>query len=84
MPFGSRNFKVVHGFSLQQIGQIARIPFFAATLDNFVGGAAFRVILRLGFETAITRQIAILIFSALSLRFLWDRSAALYCVLPFR
>jgi ACS family hexuronate transporter-like MFS transporter len=57
--------KVVHGFSLRQIGETAWIPFFTAAVGNLAGGAAFTVLLRLGKGTAATRRIAIMIFSTI-------------------
>ncbi len=57
--------KVVHGFSLRQIGATAWIPFFTAAIGNLVGGAVFTGLLRLGKGVAATRRIAILVLSAL-------------------
>lgn len=57
--------KVVHGFSLLQIGETAWIPFFTAALGNLAGGAVFSGLLRLGKGAAPTRRIAILILSSL-------------------
>jgi MFS transporter, ACS family, hexuronate transporter len=57
--------KVVHGFSMQQIGETAWIPFLTAAIGNVVGGIVFTALLRLGRTAATTRRIAILIFSML-------------------
>ena len=57
--------KVVHGFSLLQIGETAWIPFFTAAMGNLAGGAVFSGLLCLGKGPALTRRIAILIFSAI-------------------
>jgi MFS transporter, ACS family, aldohexuronate transporter len=57
--------KVVHGFSLRQIGETAWIPFFSAAIGNLAGGAVFSGLLSFGRETATTRRIAVLIFSSL-------------------
>jgi MFS transporter, ACS family, hexuronate transporter len=57
--------KVVHGFSLRQIGETAWIPFFTATLGNFAGGAAFRGLLSLAGEAATARRMAVVILSSL-------------------
>jgi ACS family hexuronate transporter-like MFS transporter len=57
--------KVVHGFSLRQIGEMAWIPFFTASIGNLAGGALFSGLLLFGKGTATTRRIAVLIFSAL-------------------
>ena len=57
--------KVVHGFSLQQIGETAWIPFFTAAVGNLAGGAIFTALLHLGKGVAATRRIAILTLSVL-------------------
>ena len=57
--------KVVHGFSLRQIGETAWIPFFTAAIGNLAGGAVFSGLLRRGTEAAATRRIAVLILSPL-------------------
>ena len=57
--------KAVHGFSLRQIGETAWIPFVTAALGNLAGGMVFSGLLSLGGTTAISRRIAILIFSTL-------------------
>lgn len=57
--------KVVHGFSLRQIGEIGWIPFFTAALGNIAGGAVFSTLNRSAREAATTRRIAVLLFSAL-------------------
>lgn len=56
--------KVVHGFSLRQIGETAWIPFFTAAIGNLAGGVVFRGLLLFGSSAAITRRIAVLLFSA--------------------
>jgi MFS transporter, ACS family, aldohexuronate transporter len=57
--------KVVHGFSLRRIGETAWIPFFTAAIGNLAGGGVFRALLWFGRPAAMTRRIAVLIFSAL-------------------
>jgi ACS family hexuronate transporter-like MFS transporter len=57
--------KVVHGFSMQRIGETAWIPFLTAAIGNLAGGLVFSALLRLGRTTATTRRVAILIFSLL-------------------
>lgn len=57
--------KVVHGFSMRQIGETAWIPFFAAAIGNLAGGAVFRRLLLFQRPIATTRRIAILILSLL-------------------
>lgn len=56
--------KTAHGFTLQQIGETAWIPFAAAAIGNIAGGTLFGSLLRLGIEHARARRIAIVIFSA--------------------
>lgn len=56
--------KVVHAFSLRQIGETAWIPFFTAAIGNLAGGALFRWLLCTGGDTATMRRVAILIFSS--------------------
>lgn len=57
--------KVVHGFSLRQIGETGWIPFFTAALGNIAGGAVFSTLNRTVGEAATTRRIAVLLFSVL-------------------
>jgi len=57
--------KVVHGFSLRQIGQTAWIPFLSAAIGNLAGGAVFSGLLLLGGTVATTRRVAILMLSLL-------------------
>jgi ACS family hexuronate transporter-like MFS transporter len=57
--------KVVHGFSMQRIGETAWIPFLTAGIGNLAGGVVFTALLRLGRTSATTRRVAILIFSVL-------------------
>jgi MFS transporter, ACS family, hexuronate transporter len=57
--------KVVHSFSMREIGETAWIPFFTATLGNLAGGAVFSGLSRAGARPAMARRIAILIFSTL-------------------
>jgi MFS transporter, ACS family, hexuronate transporter len=57
--------KVVHGFSLRQIGETGWIPFFTAALGNIAGGAVFSSLNHRSGAAATTRRIAVLLFSAL-------------------
>jgi ACS family hexuronate transporter-like MFS transporter len=57
--------KVVHGFSMRQIGETAWIPFFTAAIGNLAGGAVFRGLLLFRRSIATTRRIAVLILSLL-------------------
>jgi MFS transporter, ACS family, aldohexuronate transporter len=57
--------KVVHGFSLRQIGETGWIPFFTAALGNIAGGVVFSTLNHAAGETATTRRVAVLLFSAL-------------------
>jgi ACS family hexuronate transporter-like MFS transporter len=57
--------KVVHGFSLRQIGETCWIPFFTAALGNIAGGAVFSTLDREVGDVATTRRIAVLLFSVL-------------------
>ena len=57
--------KVVHGFSLRQIGAAGWIPFFTAALGNIAGGVVYTALFRTTNEAAITRRIAVMLFSAL-------------------
>ena len=57
--------KVVHDFSLRQIGETAWIPFFTAAIGNLAGGAVFRALLSFETGVATTRRIAVLVFSSL-------------------
>jgi MFS transporter, ACS family, hexuronate transporter len=57
--------KVVHNFSIAQIGATAWIPFFTAAIGNLAGGALFRGLLSFKTSVAITRRICVLLFSAL-------------------
>jgi ACS family hexuronate transporter-like MFS transporter len=74
--------KVVHSFSLRQIGETAWIPFFTATVGNLAGGALFSSLSRLGANAATARRIAILAFSAMmvSAVFVGNRSSATLCI----
>ena len=74
--------KVVHSFSLREIGATAWIPFFTATVGNLAGGAVFSGLLRTGAKAATARRGAILIFSALmvSAVFVGDRNSAARCI----
>jgi MFS transporter, ACS family, hexuronate transporter len=75
--------KVVHSFSIREIGETAWIPFFTATVGNLAGGALFSSLSRLGASTATARRIAILVFSALMLSavFVGNGSSATLCIL---
>lgn len=57
--------KVVHGFTLRQIGIVGWIPFFTAALGNLAGGAVFSVLLRTGREPAMVRRVAVMLLSVL-------------------
>jgi MFS transporter, ACS family, hexuronate transporter len=57
--------KVVHGFSLRQIGETAWIPFCTATIGNVAGGVVFRGLLPFKLGAATARRVAVLIFSSL-------------------
>ena len=57
--------KVVHGFSLRQIGETGWIPFFTAALGNIAGGVVFSTLNRASGEPATTRRTAVVLFSAL-------------------
>ncbi len=57
--------KVVHSFSLRQIGETAWIPFFTAAIGNLAGGAVFRALLFFRTGVATARRIAVLVFSSL-------------------
>ena len=74
--------KVVHAFSLREIGKTAWIPFFTATLGNLAGGAVFSFLARIGAGPATARRIAILFFSVMmvSAVFVGNRSSAAVCI----
>jgi ACS family hexuronate transporter-like MFS transporter len=74
--------KIVHGFSLMQIGEIAWIPFFTASIGNLVGGAVFSALLRWMKLTSRARRVAVLIFSALmsAVIFIAEMRTATECV----
>lgn len=74
--------KVVHSFSLREIGETAWIPFFTATLGNLAGGAVFSVASRAGAQPATARRIAILVFSALMVPavFVGEISSSAECI----
>ena len=74
--------KVTQGFSLRQIGETAWIPFVTAAIGNLAGGAAFSGLLRLGWTAAMTRRIAIVIFSMLmvSAVFVGGRHNPVVCI----
>ncbi len=57
--------KVVHHFSLQEIGSVAWIPFLAAAIGNLAGGVVFSGLLRYIEPAAMARRMAVLLFSAL-------------------
>jgi MFS transporter, ACS family, aldohexuronate transporter len=57
--------KVMHGFSLRQIGETAWIPFSTAAIGNVVGGVVFRALLSFKMGTPTTRRVSVLIFSSL-------------------
>lgn len=74
--------KVVHGFSLRQIGETAWIPFLTATLGNLAGGAAFRGLLFFRLGPPTTRRVAVLIFSLsmVSAVFVAGNGSAAQCI----
>ena len=74
--------KVVHGFSLVQIGEVAWIPFFTAAIGNLAGGAVFSALLPWIRWTARARRVAVLIFSALmaAVIFIGEMRTATECV----
>jgi ACS family hexuronate transporter-like MFS transporter len=75
--------KVVHGFTLRQIGETGWIPFVTAAVGNIAGGALFSLVLRLTRRPpAAARRIAILIFSILmmSALFVGGRQNAAQCI----
>jgi ACS family hexuronate transporter-like MFS transporter len=74
--------KVVHSFSLMQIGETAWIPFFTSTVGNLSGGALFSRLSRTGASDAIARRISIFVFSALmvSAVFVGNRNSAALCI----
>jgi ACS family hexuronate transporter-like MFS transporter len=74
--------KVIHGFSLREIGETAWIPFFTATLGNLAGGLLFSRLSSMGASTPTARRIAVLCFSALMLSavFVGNRSSAILCI----
>ena len=74
--------KVVHGFSMQRIGETAWIPFLTAAIGNLAGGVVFTALLRFGRTAATTRRIAILIFSVLmaSAVFVGESKSAAGCI----
>lgn len=57
--------KVVHGFSLRQIGATGWIPFFTAALGNLAGGSVFSALLRRRGQAATMRRVAVVLFSVL-------------------
>jgi ACS family hexuronate transporter-like MFS transporter len=74
--------KVVHGFTLRQIGATGWIPFFTAALGNLAGGAVFSALLHTRREAATVRRVAIMLFSALMVPAVlvgWNLSAA-HCI----
>ncbi len=74
--------KVVHGFSLRQIGETAWIPFFTAAIGNLAGGLLLSGLVRCGGLAPVKRRIAILIFSTLmvSAVFVGPRRSPTECV----
>lgn len=57
--------KVAHKFTLRDIGETAWIPFVTAAIGNLAGGLVFKGLRRFGSSPAMTRRIAVMIFSAL-------------------
>jgi MFS transporter, ACS family, hexuronate transporter len=57
--------KVVHNFSIAQIGQTAWVPFLTAGIGNLAGGALFRGFLSFGTTVATTRRFCVVVFSTL-------------------
>lgn len=74
--------KSVHGFSLQEIGETAWIPFMTAAVGNIAGGAVFSVLLWCKIAPASARRIAVLLFSALmAVAALVGKGSAAECIL---
>jgi ACS family hexuronate transporter-like MFS transporter len=69
--------RVSQGFSLKQIGEMAWIPFFTASIGNLAGGAVFSALLRLTIPAPKARRIAVVAFSVImsSSVFVGGRSA---------
>jgi ACS family hexuronate transporter-like MFS transporter len=57
--------RIVHAFTLKQIGETAWIPFIAAAVGNIAGGVVFSRLLRLNLDYGYARRIAIVVFSVL-------------------
>jgi MFS transporter, ACS family, hexuronate transporter len=57
--------RVVHNFSLAQIGETAWVPFVTAAIGNLAGGALFRGLLPFKTAVATARRICVLVFSSL-------------------
>ena len=57
--------RVSQGFSLKQIGQMAWIPFFTASIGNLAGGAVFSTLLRLRISAPKARRTAVVAFSVI-------------------
>jgi len=74
--------KTVHGFSLAQIGKVAWIPFFTASIGNLAGGVVFSGAFRWTGDAARARRIANLFFSALmaSAIFVGDGRSSAECI----
>ena len=57
--------RVSQGFSLRQIGELAWIPFFTASIGNLAGGAVFSALLRLRISAPKARRTAVVAFSVI-------------------
>lgn len=56
--------RVVHKFTMQQIGETAWIPFFTGAIGNICGGLVFTLLVRLRISAIKARRVAVLLFSA--------------------
>jgi len=74
--------KTVHSFSLAQIGKVAWIPFFTASIGNLAGGVVFSGALRWTGDAARARRIANLFFSTLMASgiFIGDGRSSAECI----
>jgi MFS transporter, ACS family, hexuronate transporter len=63
--------KVVHGFSLVQIGQKAPIPFITGGVGNVAGGLVCAWLVNRGVTAPMARRVSVLFFSALMVSTVW-------------
>jgi ACS family hexuronate transporter-like MFS transporter len=56
--------KVGRGFTLQQIGEKAMIPFITGGIGNFAGGLVCQGFMALGVSAQMARRVSVLLFSA--------------------